>query len=134
MSNALNEGTSKELNQQKKDEETRHKNFKPKNPNIKNHLGSQKIDDNVFGGMESHKDNIVPYERNFKKPVDAAAENVSSTDINKAIKEEVKRHGIDKALADYPPKSSQEVEQSRTQEIEEELTAEKEKQVMKNVE
>ncbi|MBS1493780.1 MAG: hypothetical protein JST55_09725 [Bacteroidetes bacterium] len=56
MANVLNE----ELNAARA-EEVRVKNLKPVNPHIKNHLGSQKIMENIFGGHKSHKDNIVPY-------------------------------------------------------------------------
>jgi hypothetical protein len=56
MANLMNE----ELNVVRA-EEKRVKNLKPVNPNIKNYLGSQKIINNVFGGVKSHKENIVPY-------------------------------------------------------------------------
>jgi len=57
MAHVLHEATRQELI----DEDIRVKNLKPVNPNISNHLGSQKISKDVFGGPKSHRDNIVPY-------------------------------------------------------------------------
>lgn len=101
--------TNEETNKSKA-EEIRNKNLKPANPNIREHLGSEKIKDNIFGGVNSHKDNIVPYEKNIKKyGTDKEGDKIAQVAdidpdlINKAIKEEVKRSGADEALADYPP-------------------------------
>lgn len=123
----MNEEKSKGSTQQKKDEEIRNKNLKPVNPNIKNHLGSQKISSDVFGGHKSHKDNIVPYERNFHPEKKTSADNVNPEDINKAIKDEINRSGADEALAGYPPEISPEEKTSHMEDIKEELAAEQKK-------
>lgn len=118
----MNEETSKA-----KAEEIRVKNLKPVNPNIKEHLGSEKIKENLFGGYKSHKDNVVPYERNYHPEKKTSVDNVNAGDINKAIKDEVKRSGADEALAGYPPEISPEEKTSHTEDIKEELAAEQKK-------
>lgn len=122
MANVLHEELSKA-----KAEDIRNKNLKPVNPNISNHLGSQKISRDVFGGYKSHKDNIVPYERNYHPEKKTVVENVNPEDINKAIKDEVKRSGVDEALAGYPPEISNDAKTSHAEDLKEELAEEREK-------
>ena len=126
MANILNEETRKV-----KAEEIRVKNLKPVNPNIKEYLGSEKQKENLFGGHKSHRDNIVPYVRNYHPEKKTAAENDNAEDINKAINkainDEVNRSGVDDALAGYPPEISTDEILSHTEDIKEALRAEQKK-------